>query len=281
MSQTLEIYHSADTDDLFMAYGFMRGGVTIPGFDLQCLPMDIESLNQRNLEGKSQVSAASVHALTELSKNYFISRTGASFGSREHGPKLIVRSGYEDFAGVRRIAIPGALTTAALVLRLYLKSKGLRAELVPVFFEEIPQRVAAGEFDAGVLIHEGQITFRQIGLSAVEDMGSWWWSTSGHPLPLGVVVVHRSFGVAGATKIVEGIRASIQYALEHRLEALEYALSFGRGMTLEEADRYVGWYVNDTTVSMGREGEESVRRLLDVAVAEGVATMNTPVEFVG
>jgi 1,4-dihydroxy-6-naphthoate synthase len=281
MNQPLEIYHSADTDDLFMAYGFVHGGVTIPGFDLRCLPMDIETLNQRNLNGVSQVSAASVHAVTKLSKDYFVARTGASFGSHEHGPKLIVQAGRDDLRTVKRIAIPGALTTAALVLKLYLITNRISAELVPVFFEEIPERVASGQFDAGILIHEGQITYHRLGLVAAADMGTWWWSKSGEPLPLGVVVVHRSFGVDAGTAIVQGMRQSIQYALGHRAQALEYALSFGRGMTIDEADRYVGWYVNETTVNLGEVGERSIRRLLEMAVSEEVATMTAPLNFLG
>lgn len=266
----ITIHHSSDTDDLFMMYGFEMGAVEAPGLEIHRQPSDIEGLNQKAREGKLDVTAASVHAYAYLADDYVISSTGASFGGNGYGPKLVAKPGCTLAPSGMRIGIPGEMTSAALALRLYLAQKGISATLTAYFFEDLPKLVLDGEIDLGLLIHEGQLTHVHQGLETRVDLGKWWWDEYQEPLPLGIVVVHRRLGTDIAERLVKAMRESIQYALANRRAAIEYALSFGRGMTIDEADRYIDMYVNDLTVDFGDVGARSIKRFLELGNTRGV-----------
>lgn len=266
----ITIHHSSDTDDLFMMYGFECGAVETPGLKLRRIPGDIDNLNQRARRGEFDVTAASVHAYAYLSDHYVISSTGASFGGNGYGPRLVGLPGFERTTSKVRIGIPGELTSAALALHLYLQSEKIEAELSNHFFEDLPRLVKDREIDLGLLIHEGQLTHVHEGLQTVKDLGAWWWDRWREPLPLGIVVINRRLGQETIEKLVIAMRSSIAYALDNRKAAIEYALSFGRGMTYEEADRYIDMYVNDITVDFGEAGARGIDRFLRLGVSGGL-----------
>jgi 1,4-dihydroxy-6-naphthoate synthase len=261
--QVVTIYHSPDADDAFMFYGLVSGAVTNPEFSFEHKLSDIESLNQRARRGELEVSAASVHAYAYLSEQYAILRTGASMGGADYGPRLVSKRPLSLQDGkVRQLAIPGELTSAALALRMYLHEKGIAAELVNLQFDQVQEAVQEGKVDAGVIIHEGQITHQREGLVTVLDLGQWWWEDNRLPLPLGVNIVRRDLGSHTIQAVSKALRESIEYGLEHRRSALEYALSYGRGLPMEDADRFVAMYVNERTRDLGTEGIESITRFL-------------------
>jgi len=280
-TQEITIYHSPDADDAFMFYGIVSGAVTYPGFTFRHDLADIESLNQKALRGELDVTAVSVHAFSKLHEHYAILSAGASMGGENYGPRLIAQSPINLSDGVRRrLAIPGPMTSANLALRLYLHQHGVKADLIPVHFDQVFSAVASGEVDAGVVIHEGQLTLEREGFTLVLDLGAWWWEKHQLPLPLGINVVKRSLGAEALKAIGSVLKGSIVYSLEHRAQALDYALSYGRGLSRADADTFVGMYVNEYTVDLTDKGRKSIALFLEEGFLAGIISERPRVEFV-
>ena len=275
-ARRVSVGHSPDPDDAFMFYGIAAGKVDTAGFEIKQVLEDIETLNRRALEGQLEVSAVSIHAYSHLSERYALMPCGASMGDG-YGPCVVARSPLKpgDLAG-KTIAVPGKLTSAFLALRLFL-GHDFEHEVVP--FDKILEAVESGRVDAGLIIHEGQLTYGGLGLQLVVDLGVWWSETrDGLPLPLGGNVVRKDLGPLVPT-LTRVIKDSIEYGLDHRKEALDYAMDFGRGLDRPLADRFVGMYVNDLTRDYGDRGRQAIERFL----AEGSAAGLIPelqVEFV-
>ena len=275
-ARRVSVGHSPDPDDAFMFYGIAAGKVDTAGFEIKQVLEDIETLNRRALEGQLEVSAVSIHAYSHLSERYALMPCGASMGDG-YGPCVVARSPLKpgDLAG-KTIAVPGKLTSAFLALRLFL-GHDFEHEVVP--FDKILEAVESGRVDAGLIIHEGQLTYGGLGLQLVVDLGVWWSETrDGLPLPLGGNVVRKDLGPLVPT-LTRVIKDSIEYGLDHRKEALDYAMDFGRGLDRPLTDRFVGMYVNDLTRDYGDRGRQAIERFL----AEGSAAGLIPelqVEFV-
>jgi 1,4-dihydroxy-6-naphthoate synthase len=273
----IRIAHSPDSDDAFMFYGLAGGYVPSPGFELEHVLSDIETLNRAAFDGTYEITAVSFHAYAHLTDRYLLLPHGASMGDN-YGPIVVARKdGPTSLSGVR-VAIPGELTTAFLTLRLF--DPDVQYRVVP--FDEIQELVLAGGADAGLLIHEGQLTYADDGLKKIVDLGEWWSErTGGLPLPLGGNVIRRDLGADVIAKLSGLLHDSIAYALEHRQEAVEYAMQFGRGLDHERTDRFVGMYVNDLTLNYGDRGRQAVLRLLGDAEKAGLLPHPVKVEFVG
>lgn len=281
MTQDITIYHSPDADDAFMFYGLSKGHVTTPGFTYSHELKDIETLNQMTLKGETSVTAVSVHVYPHLEGRYAILRSGASMGGPEYGPRLVARDSFDLSDGkIRKFAVPGELTSATLALKICLHERGIEAELVNMNFDRVQEAVKAGEVDAGVIIHEGQITLHKEGLLNVLDLGKWWWDITGLPLPLGVNVVRKDLGDAAMRSVAKALKETIQFSLAHRQEAIDFALGYGRGISREEADEFIGMYVNDITVEMGERGESSIRLFLEKGARYGFVPEVANLEFV-
>ncbi|HYR91397.1 MAG TPA: MqnA/MqnD/SBP family protein [Terriglobia bacterium] len=276
MKKDIHVAHSPDSDDAFMFYALATRKIDTGDLNYIHLLNDIETLNRKAIEGEYDVSAVSFHAYAYMADKYALLSCGASMG-RNYGP--IVVSGKpiraESLAS-KSVAIPGTLTTAFLTLRLF--EPELQFHVVP--FDRILDQVREGKYDAGLLIHEGQLTYRELGLHKVLDLGEWWLGTTGLPLPLGGNVIKRELGPALMKRVAEDIRKSIQYGLDHRDEAMEYAIQFSRGLDLQRADRFVGMYVNDLTLDYGDEGREAVNRLLQEAYKKKIIPQRIQLEFV-
>lgn len=237
---------------------------------------DIETLNKKAMDGEFEVSAISFHAYAYLADKYAVLRCGGSMG-RNYGPVVVSSKPLRrDRLGRKKIAIPGTLTTAFLALRLF--SPDITYEVVP--FDKILDELPNGDFDAGLLIHEGQLNYRDLGFHKVIDLGEWWQDETGLPLPLGCNVVRRDLGPTLMKQISKDIKESIKYGLDNRSEAMEYALEFARGLDAQRADRFVGMYVNELTLDYGAEGRKAVRRLLRDAHKAGLIPKPPRVEFV-
>ncbi len=275
---TIRVGHSPDSDDAFMFYALTHDKVDTEGLRFVHQLEDIETLNQRALRGELEVSAVSIHAFAHLADRYALLASGSSMGDR-YGPTLVAREpmALADLKG-RTIAIPGRLTTAYLTMQLCL---GKETPVVVLPFDEILPAVAEGRVEAGLLIHEGQLYYGEKGLHKVVDLGEWWHEQTGLPLPLGGNVVRRDLGEAMVTRVARLIKESIRYALEHREEALEYALRYARDLEPALADRFVGMYVNDWTIDYGPKGREAVRTLLGRAAEAGLVPGPVDVQFVG
>src|SRR6187549_1182278 len=257
MAQRITVAHSPDSDDAFMFYGLASGAVDTGGIEVDQVLSDIETLNRAAFDGKYEVTAVSFHAYAHLADKYALLPHGASMGDN-YGPIVVAR---ETGGGVkgRKIAIPGTLTTAYLALRLYEPD----FEYVVVPFDQIEDFVLQGKADAGLLIHEGQLTYAENGLRKIVDLGEWWSErTGGLPLPLGGNIIRRDLGPEMIAKVSKMLHESIAYALTHRPEAVEYALQFGRGLDRARTDRFVGMYVNDLTLSYGERGRLGLERLM-------------------
>jgi 1,4-dihydroxy-6-naphthoate synthase len=277
MSQRITVGHSPDPDDAFMFYALAHGKLDTGDLEFRHELQDIETLNRRALRGELEVTAVSLHAYAHLLDKYALLPSGCSMGDR-YGPMVVARRPMSvDELRRARVAVPGTLTTAFLALRLLLP-EGFAHEVVP--FDRILDAVAAGRFDAGLIIHEGQLTFRNQGLHLVVDLGVWWQERTGLPLPLGGNVVRRDLGPEVIRQISRLLKESIRYGLAHRDEALAYALEYARDMDRALADRFVGMYVNDWTLDYGPRGREAVRRLLDEGHRAGVIPAPVAVEFV-
>ncbi|MDR3622990.1 MAG: ABC transporter substrate-binding protein [Paludisphaera borealis] len=274
----IRVGHSPDSDDAFMFYALTHDRLDTGGLRFVHQLEDIETLNKRALAGELEVSAVSIHAFAYLADRYALLASGASMGER-YGPTLVTRepATLDQLKG-RTIAIPGKLTSAYLALQLCL---GKDVPVVVMPFDEILPAVAKGEVDAGLLIHEGQLFYGERGLHCVLDFGQWWYDQTKLPLPLGGNVVRRDLGDALVLKIASLLKQSIQYALDHRQEALEYALTYARDLDPALADRFVGMYVNHRTVDYGPEGREAVRLFLDRGANLGLVPGPLDIQFVG
>ena len=264
--RTLRFGHSPDADDAYMLYGFYTGEATIAGCDVVHVLEDIQSLNQRALETADlEMTAVSAHAYAFLANRYAVLRCGASMGMG-YGPVVVARSARTlDSLRGRRVAIPGSLTTAALLLQIECPD----CMPVELRFDRIPAAVLAGEVEAGIIIHESQLTYRDEGLIKVLDFGELWRDRDGLPVPLGLDVVRRDLGPELMRAASEGFRASIQHALDHEEEAIRYALQFGRGLDVARGKAFVHMYVNELTLDMGEVGRRALERLYDQAIAVG------------
>jgi 1,4-dihydroxy-6-naphthoate synthase len=274
--QLITVGHSPDPDDAFMFYALAHDKLDTGNLRFRHELQDIETLNQRALRGELEVSAVSIHAYAQLLDKYALLPSGCSMGDR-YGPMVVAREPLTIAElETTRIAVPGTLTTAFLALRLLL-TKGFQYEVLP--FDQILGAVQSGRFNAGLIIHEGQLTFQNQGLQLVVDLGAWWHEKTGLPLPLGGNVVRRDLGIDTMRQISRLLKESIRYGLDHRDEALAYALSYARDMDKGLADRFVGMYVNDWTLDYGPRGREAVRRLLEAGFRAGVISNQAAVEF--
>jgi 1,4-dihydroxy-6-naphthoate synthase len=267
-AETITVAHSPDSDDAFMFYALAEGRVDTEGLAFVHELSDIESLNRRAMSGELAVTAVSFHAYTRLADRYLLLPHGASFGDG-YGPVVVAREplGRDAIAsGAVTVASPGEWTTAALALRLW--APGAKTSVMP--FDRIQDAVKNGSVRAGVLIHEGQLTYSDEGLSAVVDLGRWWKDETGLPLPLGGNVVRRDLGADRIGRISRALSRSIEYGLAHRDDALDHALRYARGLDREKADRFVGMYVNSWTQGYGEAGRRAVQLLLDRAHAAGL-----------
>jgi 1,4-dihydroxy-6-naphthoate synthase len=238
---------------------------------------DIETLNRRALAGELEVSAVSIHAYAFLSDKYALLPNGASMGDR-YGPMLVAKQPFSaSDLPKRRLAVPGTMTSAFLALQLW-GGKNLQYEVVP--FDRIIDEVVSGAFDAGLIIHEGQLTYSRYGLHLLQDLGVWWNDQTGLPLPLGGNVVRKDLGSPAMKRIAQLIHDSIQYGLHHRDEAIEYAMQYGRGLEKDLADRFVGMYVNDWTLDYGQRGRKAIVEFLQAGASAGLIPHQPAVEFV-
>ncbi|MGL4550512.1 MAG: menaquinone biosynthesis family protein [Gemmataceae bacterium] len=280
--QLIRVGHSPDPDDAFMFYALAHDKIDTEGLAFEHQLQDIETLNRRALNGELEVSAVSIHAYTKIMDKYALLPSGCSMGDR-YGPMVVARRPMTlDDLKTTKIAVPGTMTTAYLGLRLLMASLGKTGvpahDVIP--FDEIIPAVASGKYDAGLIIHEGQLTFQNQGLHLIVDLGVWWQDRTGLPMPLGGNVVRRDLGPAVIGKVSRLLKQSIQYSLDHRQEALSYALQYARDMQRDLADKFVGMYVNDWTLDYGPRGREAVRRLLDEGHKAGIIPAATDVQFV-
>jgi 1,4-dihydroxy-6-naphthoate synthase len=265
MKMDIRVAHSPDSDDAFMFYALATSKIDTGNLHYVHLLNDIETLNRKALEGEYEVSAVSFHAYAYLADKYALLSCGASMG-RNYGPIVVSGRPLQPNAlSDKTIAIPGTLTTAFLALRLF--AGDVKHEVV--HFDKILDEVHKGRYDAGLLIHEGQLTFRELGLHKVLDLGEWWQERTGLPLPLGGNVIKRDLGRKVMTQVAQDIRKSIQYGLDHREEATSYAIQFSRGLDIHKVDRFIGMYVNDLTLDYGKEGRQAVRKILGEAHRKG------------
>jgi 1,4-dihydroxy-6-naphthoate synthase len=272
----IHVAHSPDSDDAFMFYALAEGLIDTEGLEYVHELQDIESLNRRALRGELEVSAVSIHAYAYLTDRYALLSSGASMGDK-YGPRLVSRgvASRSDVRG-KRVAIPGMLTSAYLALRLW--EPEFEAIVTP--FDLVEDAVLEGKADFGLVIHEGQLTFADRGLSLVVDLGAWWHSETGLPLPLGGNVVRKDLGAEVISKISRHLKASIAYALSHRVGALDHAMRFARGLERSKADEFVGMYVNDWTLDYGEPGRRSVQLFLDRGARNGIIKAPVSVDFV-
>jgi 1,4-dihydroxy-6-naphthoate synthase len=276
---TITVAHSPDSDDAFMHYALARHKIETGDIEFRHVLQDIETLNQRAQSGTYEVTAISIHAYAYLADKYALLNHGASMGEN-YGPMIVARNQYSlDEIKQQRIAIPGTMTSAYLALKLF--APDVETQSMP--FDEILPAVARGDVPAGLLIHEGQLTYGDEGLHNIIDLGAWWGEqTGGLPLPLGGNAIRRDLGPELSARVSHLLRESIRYALEHREEALDYALEFARDMETRRhlADHFVGMYVNKRTLDYGEDGRRAVREFLDRGHAAGVIPHHVPVEFV-
>lgn len=275
--QLIRVGHSPDPDDAFMFYALAHEKLDTGPYEFRHQLEDIETLNRRALAGELEVSAVSIHAYASITDKYALLPCGSSMGDK-YGPMVVAREVFarEELPG-KRIAVPGTMTTAFLALSLYSPGK-LNYEVLP--FDEILGAVEAGRFDAGLIIHEGQLTYQNQGLKLIADMGQWWFEETGLPLPLGGNVIRKDLGAPAMSQINRLLKESIQYGLEHRDAALDYALGYARDMGKDLADRFVGMYVNDWTLDYGPRGRQAIRVLLDRGIEAGIIPGPVDVQFV-
>ncbi len=276
MSQTekIRIGHSPDSDDAFMFYALAKGLISTELFEIVHVIEDIETLNQRALAAELEVTAISVHAYAYVAKDYALMPCGASIGD-QYGPLVVAKTPMDTLEG-KRIAIPGKMTTAYLTLSLF--QPDFQAETRP--FDKILDAVQHDEVDAGLIIHEGQLTYAREGLHKVIDLGEWWHEETRLPLPLGANVIRRDLGTEKIRHITALLKQSIQYSLEHRARGLEYAMTYARDMETALADKFVGMYVNSYTLDYGEKGRAGVRELLHRGNEAGIIPHRVDADFV-
>ena len=273
--------HSPDPDDAFMFYALANDLIPTHGFRFEHILQDIQTLNERATRGELDISAISIHAYAYVSDKYALLPSGASMGDG-YGPMLVAKQKFskEEIAR-KKIAVPGTMTSAFLALQLYLGLPAKELNFVVVPFDQIFAAVRGGQADVGLIIHEGQLTFRDQGLVLCEDLGIWWGSqNNGLPLPLGGNVIHKRFSEKDRSTVAKILEASIRYSLEHRSEAVQHALQYARDMGKDLADKFVGMYVNHWTLDYGDKGRESIRRFLGQAHERGLIPHKQELEFV-
>lgn len=287
-TQLLHLAHSPDPDDAFMFYALAKDKIETGRYRFEHILQDIQSLNQRARQGELEITAISIHAYPYVADRYALTSCGSSMGDK-YGPMIVARqsiAGAGDGQAVREalhgktIAIPGKLTTAFLTLQMVLGKDGEAFKSVIVPFDQIPQYVAEGKADAGVLIHEGQLTYKQAGLNLLLDLGVWWYDQTQLPLPLGGNCIRKDLGTQTMQEVTNIIRASIQYSLDHREPAVEYALQFGRDLDSTLADKFVGMYVNHWTLDYGEIGRKAIDTLLQRGAREGLVPPTDKIEYI-
>jgi 1,4-dihydroxy-6-naphthoate synthase len=272
----ISVAHSPDSDDAFMFYGLATNKVRVPGLRFTHTLCDIETLNQKARDGVYDLTAISFHAYPYIQDKYALLPTGGSVGDG-YGPMIVApRLFSESDIKEKRIAVPGTLTTAYLTLQLF--APGIQTEVVP--FDQIIPQVLEGKYEAGLIIHEGQLTYDKSGLHRILDLGKWWQKMTGLPLPLGGNAIRRSLGPELMSAVSSALRESIQYGLDHREEALSYAMQFARDLDTQSADKFIGMYVNERTLDYGTDGREAVRRLLDMGHKAGIIGPEARVDWV-
>lgn len=272
----ITIAHSPDSDDAFMFYGLARGGVPTGDLEVAHLLADIETLNRHAREGRHEVTAISFHAYPHVADKYALMTCGGSIGDG-YGPLLVAREPMEPEAVAgTTVAVPGTLTSAYLALQLF--APGVATRVVP--FDRILEEVREGRAEVGLIIHEGQLTYGGQGVFKVRDLGAWWKEETGLPLPLGGNAVRRDLGAETMARLARLVRATVEHSLAHRPQALEYAMSFARGMDPAVADRFVGMWVNDMTVEMGERGRRAVQTFLDRGFEAGIVPRRVALDFV-
>jgi 1,4-dihydroxy-6-naphthoate synthase len=272
----ITVAHSPDSDDAFMFYGLATNKVRVSGLRFTHTLCDIETLNRKAQDGVYDVTAVSFHAYPYIQESYALMSCGGSVGDG-YGPMIVSTHPFTPTEVKRKkIAVPGKLTTAYLALKLF--APGIEVEVVP--FDQIIPEVLEGKYEAGLIIHEGQLTYSKAGLQRVVDLGKWWQKVTGLPLPLGGNAIRRSLGSELIASVTQALRDSIQYAMDHREEALAYAMQFARDLDNQLADKFVGMYVNERTLDYGADGRESVRRLLDMGHKAGIIPQKPRVEWV-
>jgi 1,4-dihydroxy-6-naphthoate synthase len=271
----ITVAHSPDSDDAFMFYGLATNKVRVPGLKFSHTLCDIETLNRKAMNGVYDVTAISFHAYPYLQDKYALMTCGGSVGDG-YGPMIVANRSF-GLSEIKhaKIAVPGTLTTAFLALKLF--APNVETEVVP--FDQIIPQILAGKYEAGLIIHEGQLTYGKAGLHRIVDMGKWWRDMTGLPLPLGGNAIRRELGRENIHNVSVALKQSIQYALDHRDEALEYAMQFARDLDTASADKFVGMYVNERTVDYGSDGREAVSRLLDMGHKAGIIPHAAKVEW--
>jgi 1,4-dihydroxy-6-naphthoate synthase len=280
-SRRLTLGHSPDPDDAFMFYGLAKNLIPSGGFEFEHILQDIQTLNERATRGELDITAVSLHAYAYVSDKYALLPSGASMGDG-YGPILVAKQKFsrEELAS-KKIAVPGAMTSAFLALQLWLGKPAPEINYVVVPFDQIFAAVRSEKADVGLIIHEGQLTYRNEGLEVCEDLGRWWSAENdGLPLPLGGNVIHKRFDAETRGKIAKVLASSIQYSLDHRSEAVQHALQYARDMGTDLADKFVGMYVNHWTLDYGEKGRESIRRFLGMGFDRGILPHRQTLEFV-
>jgi 1,4-dihydroxy-6-naphthoate synthase len=272
----ITIAHSPDSDDAFMFYGLAKGGVPTGDLEVTHVLADIETLNRHAHEGRHEVTAISFHAYPYVADRYALMPCGGSIGDG-YGPLLVAREAFDPkWISETTVAVPGSLTSACLALKLF--APGVATRVVP--FDRILDEVREGRADVGLVIHEGQLTYGGQGLVRLLDLGEWWRGETGLPLPLGGNAVRRDLGAETMARLTRLVRATVEHSLAHRPQALEYAMSFARGMDPAVADRFVGMWVNDMTVEMGERGRRAVQVFLDRGFEAGIVPRRVALDFV-
>jgi len=283
-SRLITLGHSPDADDAFMFYALSEGKIDTHGLQFEHILQDIQTLNERALRAELDITALSLHAYAFVADKYALTSCGASIGDN-YGPMIVARRPMtgDDLKRVT-IAVPGTMTTAFLLLRLYLGSRGEKPsdfQWAHVHFDQIIPAVKSGEFEAGLIIHEGQLTYQKEGLHKIADLGEWWHGqTGGLPCPLGVNGVKKWLGFEQCRQLSQILKASIEYGLKHRTDGIAHAMKYGRDLTTQETDKFVGMYVNDFTVDMGERGRRACQVMLDRAADTGLIPSKTEIEFV-
>ena len=275
-TETIRIGHSPDSDDAFMFYALAKETIPTDGIQVVHVIEDIESLNQRALNAELEVTAVSIHAYAYIADKYALMPCGSSMGD-QYGPILVANQPFpvSELKG-KKIAIPGRMTTAYLTCSLFEAD----FEAIEVPFDQIIDFVKGGQADAGLIIHEGQLTYEESGMHKIVDLGEWWYQETGLPLPLGGNVIRRDLGVEKMQKVTLLVRQSIQHSLDNRAEALDYAMIYARDMETKTADQFVGMYVNEYTIDYGDSGREGVRELLKRGYESGIISQPVDIEFV-
>ena len=275
--RTITIAHSPDSDDAFMFYGLATNKVRVPGYRFEHTLCDIETLNRRAMdEVFFDVTAVSFHAYPYIQDNYALMGCGGSVGEG-YGPMIVAsrKIALDDLKRVK-VAVPGTLTTAYLTLKIF--NPEIETEVVP--FDRIIPEILAGRFDAGLIIHEGQLTYANSGLTKIIDLGVWWRELTGLVLPLGGNAIRRELGADVMRTVTQALRESIQHGLDNREQGLEYAMQFARDLDTSLANRFVSMYVNERTLSYGEDGRAAIRKLLEVGHERGIISVAPRVDFI-